>query len=43
MTNGGKDFNALLVNEKDLVPYLEKGWEIVKELSNGQIAIRRTS
>jgi hypothetical protein len=43
LTIGGKNFNALLVNEKDLVPYLEKGWEIVKELSNGQIAIRRTS
>ncbi len=41
MTNGGKAFNALLVNEKDLVQYLEIGWEIVKELSNGQIAIRR--
>jgi hypothetical protein len=42
LTNGGKASNALLVNEKDLAQYLEIGWEIVKELSTGQFAIRRS-
>lgn len=43
MTDGGKAYNALLVTDDNLVEYLETGWEIVKELSNGQIAIRRPS
>lgn len=37
----GKAYDALLVNEEDLVQYIETGWEVVKELSNGKIAIRR--
>jgi hypothetical protein len=43
MTNGGKACDALLVDENDLVQYIEMGWEVVKELSNGQIAIRRVN
>jgi len=42
LTDGGKAYSALLVTDDDLVQYLEMGWEIVKELSNGQIAIRRS-
>jgi integrase len=41
MTNGGKAYDALLVDEDDLVQYLEMGWEVVKELSNGKVALRR--
>lgn len=41
MTNGGKAYDALLVDENDLVQYLEVGWEVVKELSNGKVALRR--
>lgn len=41
--DGGKPYVAMLVAEDDLVEYVEMGWEIVKELSSGQIAIRKTT
>jgi integrase len=43
MTDGGKVCSALLVKEDALVDYLEMGWEVVRELSDGQIAIRKSS
>ena len=36
LTNGGKAFNVLLVNEKDPVQYLDIGYEIVKSQYEGQ-------
>ncbi len=41
MTNGGKAYDALIVTDADLVEHLEVGWEIVNELSSGQIAMHR--
>jgi hypothetical protein len=43
MTNGGKAYDAILIDENDLCQYLEMGWEVVKELSNGKVAIRRAA
>jgi hypothetical protein len=40
MTNGGKAYDALLVDENDLVQYLETGWEVVSVI-NSKVAIRR--
>jgi len=34
-------FESRLVLEDELVPYLNEGWQIVKELASGKIAVRR--
>ena len=34
-------YDSLLVDEDDLVLYVKKGWDIVKELSSGRILIRK--
>jgi hypothetical protein len=39
-TDGGKTCDALLVDENDLVQYLEAGWELVSVI-NSKVAIRR--
>jgi len=39
-TDGGKTYDALLVDENDLVQYLEMGWELVSVI-NSKVAIRR--
>jgi len=40
--NGGKPlYETRIVTEDELVPYLNKGWNIIKELTNGKIVIRR--
>jgi len=31
-----------LIGEEELVRYLNEGWEIVRELNNGKIAVRRS-
>ena len=37
-----KEYEGKIVSgEAELLPYIEKGWNIVKELSNGKIVIRR--
>jgi integrase len=41
-TDGGKAYDALLVEENDLVHYLEMGWELVSVI-NSKVAIRRPS
>jgi len=45
--NGGTPIDApyetRIVGEEDLVPLLNEGWEIVKELSSGRIIMRRPS
>ena len=40
MPDGGKAYDALLVDENDLVQYLEAGWELVSVINN-KVAIRR--
>ncbi|WP_165776503.1 hypothetical protein, partial [Candidatus Nitrosotalea bavarica] len=37
----GERYDSQLVDEDDLVLYVKKGWDIVKELSSGRILIRR--
>jgi hypothetical protein len=39
-TDGGKACDALLIDENDLVQYLEAGWELVSVI-NSKVAIRR--
>jgi DNA-binding transcriptional MerR regulator len=39
-TNGGKAYDALLVDENELVQYLEMGWELVSVI-NSKVAISR--
>jgi len=39
--NGGRPYEAAEISEKELVEYMEAGWEIVKELRNRRIVIRR--
>jgi len=40
-TNGGKPFESRIISEEELTAYLDEGWDLVKELSNGKIVIRR--
>jgi hypothetical protein len=43
-TDGGKrPYEALLISEDQLVEHMSMGWEVVKELSNGKVAIRRAT
>jgi len=39
--NGGKAFESRIITEEELTAYLDEGWDLVKELSNGKIVIRR--
>ena len=39
--NGRKPFESRIVSEDELTASLEEGWDLVKELSNGKIVIRR--
>ena len=41
LPNGGRKIQVKLVSERELVNYLETGWEIVKELRSGKIVIKR--
>jgi len=40
-TNGGKPFESRIIGEDELTGYLDEGWDLVKELTNGKIVIRR--
>ena len=40
ITNG-KPYQSKIIDEKELVPYMEDGWEIIRELSNGRFLIKR--
>ena len=40
-SNNGKPYASKLVTEQELVQYIEDGWEIVRELSNGRFLIKR--
>jgi len=39
--NGGKPFESRIISEDELTGYLDEGWDLLKELSNGKIVIRR--
>ena len=39
--NSGKPFESRIVSEDELTGYLDEGRDLVKELSNGKIVIRR--
>jgi len=39
--NGGKPFESRIISEDELTAYLDEGWDLVKELSNGKTVIRR--
>jgi len=39
--DGSKPFESKIVFEDELTAYLDEGWDLVKELSNGKIVIRR--
>ena len=41
--NGGKPFESKIVTEDELTSYLDEGWDLVRELSNGKIVIRRAA
>jgi len=41
--NGSKKYEARIITEEEIVKFIEDGWEIVKELSNGKIVVRRVS
>jgi len=36
-----KIYESKIVSEEELIPYLDEGWDVVKELKNGKIVIRR--
>jgi hypothetical protein len=40
-SNNCKKYKSKIVSEDELLPYLDEGWDVVKELSNGKIVIRR--
>jgi integrase len=39
--NSHKKYESKIIDEKELLSYIDDGWEIVKELKNGKLAIRR--
>ena len=36
-----KKYESKIVSEKELLPYLNQGWDIIKELRNGKIIVRK--
>jgi hypothetical protein len=41
LNNNGKLYQSKIIGEKELVPYIEDGWEIVKELRNRKFLIKK--
>jgi len=39
--NSAKPFESRIISEDELTAYPDEGWDLVKELSNGKIVIRR--
>jgi len=37
----GKPFESRIIGEDELTRYLDEGWDLGKELSNGKIVVRR--
>jgi len=45
-TNGGyrnNHYKYKILTEKELVQHLDEGWDLLKELSNGKLVVRRKS
>jgi len=38
----GKPFESRIISEDELTTYLDEGWDLVKELSNGKIVIMKS-
>jgi hypothetical protein len=36
-----RKFETRIVTEKELVPHLDEGWDLVKELRSGKIVVKR--
>ena len=41
LNNNGKPYQSKIIGEKELVSYVEEGWLIVRELSNGKFLIKK--
>ena len=41
LKNNGKPYQSKIICEKELVPYVEDGWEIVRELINGRFLVKK--
>ena len=41
LNNNDKPYQSKVIGEEELVPYIEDGWEIVRELSNRKFLIKR--
>ena len=39
--NNGKPYSSKIINEQDLAPHVEDGWEIMRELSSGKFLVRK--
>jgi len=39
--NGGRPYESKIVSENELLPYLDEGWDIIKEFRDGKIVIRK--
>jgi hypothetical protein len=39
--NSCKPYSSKVIAEDELAPYVEEGWEIVRELSNGRYLVKR--
>jgi len=39
--NNGRRYETKMIDEKEIVSHLDEGWDIVKELSDGRIVVRR--
>ena len=42
-TDGGTHYVSKIVGDSELLEFMNAGWDIVKELSNGKIVIRTQS
>ena len=40
LNNSGKLYRSKIVTEDELTDYVDEGWEVVKELSNGKFLVR---
>ena len=43
LTPHAKPYQSKVISEEDLVPYVEDGWEIIRELSNERFLIKRSN
>jgi hypothetical protein len=41
LNNNSKPYQSKIIGEKELVLYVEDGWEIVRELSNGKFLVKK--